>query len=137
MKSCGAGCIWHWDERYVEAKNLYGLFKPLSLLTSNVTFDKEGFEPLGISDKNVDVLILKGKTVTLGYIRNTDYNWENILRDLKNVPSVDVFKINLSNIKSVELVPVWGKDKTSAVFDSESVTFKNITIGALFKIRMI
>lgn len=137
IKSCGAGCIWHWDERYVEAKNLYGLFKPLSLLTSNVAFDKEDFEPLSISDKNVDVLLLKGKTVTLGYIRNTDYNWENVLRDLKNVPSADSFKINLTGIKSVELVPVWDKDKTTAVFDSESVAFKNITIGALFKIRMI
>lgn len=137
MKSCGAGSVWHWDERYVEAKNLYGLFKPLSVLTSNTEFDKEDFEPLSISDKNINVLLLKGKTVTLGYIRNTDYNWENVLRDLKNVSSVDVFKISLDSIKSIELIPVWDNDKTSAVFDSESVTFKNITIGALFKIRMI
>ena len=45
--------------------------------------------------------------------------------------------VNTCGNKSVELVPVWDKDKTTAVFDSESVAFKNITIGALFKIRMI
>lgn len=135
MKSCGAGSIWHWDERYIEAKNLYGLFKPLCNLVSNVEFDKESFEPLSFSDKNVKVLLLKGKTLTLGYIRNTDYNWENVLRDLKNVPPVDAFKINLSNVENIELIPIWSNDRTTVTFDSESMTFKNIAIGTFFKIK--
>ncbi len=134
-KSCGTGSIWHWDDRYVEAKNLYKLFKPIRSLTSEIKFDKEDFKPFTITDKNITVLLLEGKTVTIGYIRNNDYNWENVLRDLKTIVPINTFKLDIDNIEKLELYPIWDNDKTRVSFSDKSVVFKNIAIGTLFKIE--
>lgn len=39
LKSAGTGNIWHWDERYVESKNLYPMFKPIKELVDIVDFE--------------------------------------------------------------------------------------------------
>ncbi len=134
-KSCGTGCIWHWDERYVESKNLYHLFRPISDLISGIEIDRENFEPVSIANENIVVLMLKSEKMTLGYIRNANYNWENVLRDLSQVPPVAMFRFNIANIKNVTLYPVWENDNTSISFDDNTVTFENIGIGTLFKIE--
>ncbi len=79
--AAGCGHIWHWDERYVESKNLYGLFKPLSQLTQGIDFAAEGFQPDFVQDDRTTLLLLRGKSVTLGYLRNRTYNWRDVLRD--------------------------------------------------------
>lgn len=104
-KSCGTGCIWHWDERYVESKNLYHLFRPISDLISGIEIDRENFEPVSIANENIVVLMLKSEKITLGYIRNANYNWENVLRDLLQVPPVAMFKLNIANIKNATHLP--------------------------------
>ncbi len=90
---CGAsGCghIWHWDDRYVESKNLWHLFAPIKKLTDGIDFAAEDFEPRFLRDENITMLTLVGKTVTLAYVRNNSYSWERILRDLNEGERLDV-----------------------------------------------
>lgn len=134
-KSCGTGNIWHWNERYVESKNLYKLLRPINDLILGIQFDRENFESLSVENDNVILLLLKGKDFSIGYIRNKNYNWENVLRDLKEIAPADAFELNLENIETVELYPVWPEDTTAVSSIDSTAVFKNIKIGALFKIK--
>ena len=87
--AAGCGQIWHWDERYVESKNLYRYFRPLKKLICGVDFAREGFVPGVWENEDVIFLYLRGKSVTLGYLRNKSTNWRRILRDLEVEVTVD------------------------------------------------
>lgn len=134
LKSCGTGNIWHWDERYVESKNLYHLFKPIKNLTNNVDFENEAFESLDFSNEDVSCLVLQGKNTSLGYIRNKNYNWQNVLRDLQEVYPTERFYLDIKEKSAVELFPIWENDRTEAKISEKKIEFKNIKIGILFKI---
>ncbi len=134
FKSCGVGNIWHWDERYVEAKNLYKYFKPISDMVKDVDFEKEKFESFDFSDDNVFCMLLKGEKTTMGYIRNKNYNWKNILRDLKNVEEIDTFTLDIDFDGTLELFSVWDNDFTKAKLIKNKIVFEKIKIGTLFKI---
>ncbi|MDY3303748.1 MAG: cellulase family glycosylhydrolase [Clostridia bacterium] len=133
-KSCGVGNIWHWDGRYVESKNLYAKFRPIASLIEGVAFDEEAFEPVDLSANGVSLLLLKGKSTVLGYIRNAGYNWENVLRDLKDVPAVEHVTFQMEGARKIDCFPVFGRDHTQAELKENTVCFSNINIGILFKI---
>lgn len=135
-KSCGTGNIWHWNENYVEAKNLYHLFKPISELTFGINFDKENFESIDMSAGDVSLLLLKGTTVILGYIRNRKYNWENVLRDLQDVSPINEFICNIDGAHDIQCIPIWANDDTKVKINGNSVIFQNIYIGTMFKIYL-
>lgn len=135
MKSCGVGNIWHWDERYVEFKNLYSMYKPICSLVSDVDFGKENLKSFDVSNEKVNAFILRGKSIILGYIRNKEYDWKNVLRDNKDVDPDDTFTLNDVNVGSVSCFRVWDKDKTTSEISDDKVVFRNIQIGTLFKIN--
>ena len=136
LKSAGTGNIWHWDERYVEFKNLYAMFRPISGLVAGVAFENEHFESLDLSNEAVWLLLLKGKTVSLGYIRNKADNWKNTLRDMNDVKPVERFEFSLEGAADISCVRIWQEDKTAAKIIDGVVRFENIRFGTLFKIGM-
>ena len=86
--SCGVGNIWHWDDRYVESKNLYKYFKPIAELCSGIAFDREDFKKDLYEDEEIIFMLLTGKNVTLAFLRNKSDCWQNVLRDLKEPVTV-------------------------------------------------
>ena len=136
LKSAGTGNIWHWDERYVEFKNLYPMFKPIKELVTGVDFEKEGFAAMDLSDERVFLLLLKGKTVTLGYIRNKDDNWKKVLRDLQTVNPVESVEFKLNGAADISCCPIWQEDRTTAEVKDGTVSFHHIDYGTLFKIHL-
>lgn len=130
----GCGNIWHWDERYVESKNIYKYFKPLKNMLDGVDFQIEAFEPVDFSDNELYILILKGKTVSLGFIRNKSDCWTNVLRDLKEPEIVSEKSISF-NSKSVTDFKIWEDDSTSISVDKDKIKFENILYGTIFKIE--
>ena len=134
LKSAGTGNIWHWDERYVEFKNLYHMFKPIKELVEGVDFENEAFECADLSNERISLLLLKGKTVTLGYVRNRDDNWKNVLRDLKAAEPVESFEFDLADASAVQHIKIWNEDKTEVNLHNGKVCFRNINYGMLFKI---
>ena len=136
VKCAGAGNIWHWDERYVEAKNLYHMYKPLAELVKDVDFQNENFESADMSDENVFALLLKGKSTVLGYIRNKSYNWQNVLRDLESTVTVKEFVPEGISARSVGLYSIWNADTTSVSVSESGLRFENIGCGVMFKAKL-
>lgn len=133
LKSCGVGNIWHWDERYIESKNLYRMFKPISKLVENIEFDKEEFKPIDLSNDDTFAMLLSGNTAVLGYIRNKNYNWKTVMRDLSEVMPVSSFELRIDNLGSVRIFKVWDSDRTAVESEDNRVIFSNIGIGTLFR----
>ncbi len=130
----GTGNIWHWDDRYVEAKNLYHMYRPITELIKSVDFESEDFVPEDLSDKEVNLFLMRGKTVTIGYLRNKDDCWQKVLRDLKEPQPIESLEFTSEGAKSVICYPIWDDDRVKAVFDGDRVKFINIDYGVLFKI---
>ena len=132
---CGcAGCgnIWHWDERYVESKNLYKYFKPLAEMVKEIDFQNEEFETVDFSDEDVYLFVLSGKKTSLAFVRNKNDNWKTVLRDLQ-IPNVVEKKIINVNCKNLTVYPIWDEDTTSVQIVNEKIEINNIKYGTIFK----
>ncbi len=133
--SCGCGHIWHWDERYVESKNLYKMFKPFAALIENINPAKENFVPQKLSNELAHVLILKGEKHVLGYIRSKSAGWKNVLRDLKAPERIAKLDVNVQNAEKIELYDIWNED-IKASLNGDTAEFENIERGCMFKIEL-
>lgn len=131
---CCAGCgnIWHWDERYVESKNLYKYYKPLADMISDIDFANENFKSTDLSDNDAYLFILQGKTVNLGFIRNKSDSWKNVLRDLNEPKPLEKFETDLP-CKKIVAYPIWKGDTTKIYPENGCLTFANVLYGTIFK----
>ena len=109
MRSCGIGNIWHWDNRYVESKNLYKMYKPVAKVFENIDFQEEIFEIKDFSDDNVHMLALCGKNTRVLYIRNKKDTWQNVLRDLNEAEIIKKIKLPI-DAKNVEIISIWDEE---------------------------
>ena len=105
---CGIGNIWHWDDRYVESKNLYRLYRPIANVFSNINFQEEEFVTKNFSNDEVYMFSLYGKSTHILYIRNKQDTWQNVLRDL-NLPET-VKQIAIPDIKNAEIISIWDEE---------------------------
>lgn len=128
----GCGNMWHWDERYIESKNLYKYFKPLNDMLGDIDFPNEEFETVDMSDEDVYLLVLRGKKTGLAFVRNKDDNWKTVLRDL-NEPDTVEKKIVDVKCKNLTVYPVWDEDTTSVQIVNEKIEICNIKYGTIFK----
>lgn len=131
--AAGCGHIWHWDGRYLESKNLYKYFKPIEILCENVEFDKEGFETGVFEDDDIILLYIKGKTKTLGYLRNKHDNWKNVLRDMKPEKVVDKKTIPFEFDGELSLINIWDGETADISADSGNICVKNLRYGMFLK----
>ena len=130
----GVGNIWHWDERYVEFKNLYPMYKPLIKLFDGVSFDSENFVSKDYSNDQAYIFILEGNNYSLGYIRNKSDNWKNVLRDLNN-PTPISFDFNTDrNLGKLEKINIWEDDVTITT-NFESIKICNLHYGVFVKFQ--
>lgn len=130
----GPGNIWHWDERYVCAKNLYKYYKPLADVVKDVDFPKENFTPIDISNDKVYCFVLKGKNNYLAFIRNKEYNWKNILRDQKKVGSINTaIDFSLIGASGVQSIKIWQQEKGKAEISAQKLCLKNLKYGLLLR----
>lgn len=78
--AAGSGHIWHW-ERYVDQKNLWYGFQALADALRGVAVDGEGLQPVDASTATCWCLLLRGRTVSLLWLRNKADRWDHVLRD--------------------------------------------------------
>jgi len=130
----GPGNIWHWDNRYISAKNLYKYFKPLFIAINDIDFSKEDFVPCDLSDERFYCFVLKGKTQYLAFIRNKEYNWQNVLRDNKKVRNASG-KLNFSDIKAkdAEIIKIWREERGFVSLGNGALSLSKIKSGMLIK----
>lgn len=134
LGSCGIGTIWHWDDRYVESKNLYKYYKPITTLCNNIDFINECFESKIYENDDTVLLLLQGKNTTIGYLRNKSYNWENVLRDLKEVESVKEFSISMEDNSYYETVDIWDDETANIEATNGELVIRNIKYGLFIKL---
>ncbi len=133
LGSCGTGNIWHWDNRYVESKNLYWMYRPFAQLVDGIDVIEEGFVSEDASTKDAHILLLKGKHVTLGYVRNKTAIWTNLHRDLGDVTPVGHIAIPANESDRLELIPIW-QEQISAEMENGYAVMENIQYGTFFRI---
>ena len=133
LGSAACGNIWHWDERYVESKNLYKYFKPLANMVNGIDFQNEEFESINFSDHQAYIYVLKGKNVSFGFIRNKSDCWKNVLRDLGSVETIKEKEICFDANKITEF-KIWDEDSTTIKIENGKIRFENILYGTIFKI---
>ncbi|MBE7053670.1 MAG: glycoside hydrolase family 5 protein [Ruminococcaceae bacterium] len=131
-KCAGCGNIWHWDERYVESKNLYKYFKPLSDLICDTDFENENFKCFDFSNDDVHLLIMEGNKSTIGFIRNKSHSWKNVLRDLGDVKPIKRFETEIKS-KSVKTYPIWENDSVKVKIENGKIKFEDLNFGIIFK----
>lgn len=131
--SCGH--IWHWDSRYVEAKNLFRYFKPLADMLKDVDLAEEHFVPKDLSDEDMHVLLLEGEKVTLGFLRNKADCWQNVLRDdLEPAPIVSKI-YDVPGAESVTLYPIWDDEQGKVTCSNGKLLVENLRYGIIFKLE--
>lgn len=138
--SAGTGQIWHWDERYVDAKRLFRAYRPFAELLTGVAVDRENFQTADLSDDRVWLRLLVGKSCVLGYLRNRADNWQKTLRDRQEpgaIPGQLAFPLEAFGIRSgsLTLIPIWPEeDMTAAAFGDGKLIVSGLKYGVFVKI---
>lgn len=132
--AAGCGQIWHWDERYVEAKDLYRYFAPLKKLCEGIRFDEENFTPDTYEDDDVIMLTLRGKTTSIGYLRNKRNNWMSLLRDLAPADVIEEKTIPAELHGTIETVKISDDDRVSVSYSDGELHVEALGFGVFIKV---
>lgn len=134
LGACGTGNIWHWDERYVESKNLYHYFQPIAALCAGVDFLREGFESAVYQTDTAVLLLLKGTHTALGYVRNKSHNWQRVLRDGQEAAPVLEYSVAVGDYTACEVVDIWDGETAHAHVADGTLTVRDMKYGLLIKL---
>lgn len=137
--SAGCGQIWHWDDRYVSAKNLFHMYKPFADLVKGIDPAKENFSSCDLSNDKVFCTVLKGQSITLGYIRNKQDTWYNTLRDMKEPQIIVEISLIFDCYKVCEckLIKIWDDDTVEFEMAEQTLKFQNMKYGTFFAIKKV
>ena len=132
--AAGSGHIWHWGE-YVEAKNLFRHFAPLAKAFEGVAAHKEGFEASVIPCDRAWILLLKGKTVALAYVRSKADRWDYVLRDAAAPAPITDFSVP---VKCASAEAHWIMDEAPGGVEVKDgkVAFPAFTHGCVLKMYL-
>lgn len=76
------------------------------------------------------LLLLRGKTVSLGYVRNKNYSWQTVLRDGITPKPISVeFDVRANSPELVRIID----GETATVSDGGRLTVSNLLFGALLR----
>ena len=131
--SCGH--IWHWGQTYVESKNLYPYFKPLTQLIDGIAFDDEQFVSERYDTEKVSLILLRGKQHCIGYLRNRADNWRRVLRDNGMPMPVDE-TLNVSIPVQPEVKQIWSDETGTVSCEENSLQIENLKYGCLLRWNM-
>ena len=131
--SCGH--IWHWGQAYVESKNLYPYFKPLTQLIDGIAFDDEQFVSERYDTEKVSLILLRGKHHCIGYLRNRADNWRRVLRDNGMPMPVDE-TLNVSIPGQPEVKQIWSDETGTVSCEENSLQIENLKYGCLLRWNM-
>lgn len=136
--AAGTGQLWHWGESYVDSKNLMPMYEPFARMLEGVCVDEEKFVPVDCSNSAVWCLVLKGKHHTLGYLRNKEDSWYNVLRD-GNVPAcVEDLRVDLGGAGmangTMDIYKLWQQDPALVDLEDSELRIIKLNYGCFFKI---
>ena len=78
--AAGPGHIWHWGQ-YVDKNDLWHHFARFAEAVEGIDPAAEGFEPEMIEHDRLRIYVLRGKTTTLAWCRDSMNTWQTELAD--------------------------------------------------------
>lgn len=136
--AAGSGHIWHWAD-YVDNKNLWSHYRPLTQALAGVAVDREMFHPFDLSTESVWCLGLRGNTTTLLWLRNKQDRWDRSLRDDRMPETVKAFRIDLAGVevsaKTVEVFTPWPETPDAPRLEKEVLAIPAFRYGMVLRLR--
>lgn len=137
--AAGSGHIWHWDS-YVDQKNLWHGFRALADAVHGIAVDREKFIPVDQSTDDYWCLLLRGRSVSLAWLRNRADRWDFVLRDGNVPPRIESARIDLTvldaAITNVEVLQPWDDDGIGdAIVDGSSVVLPAFRHGLICRLQ--
>jgi len=124
----------------VDPKNLWPGFRALAEALRGVAVDREGFEPLDLSTSAYWCLVLRGRTVSLAWLRNKADRWDHVLRDGETPAEIASAALDGAALglraAAVELFRPWPADGTgAAVVTGSSILLPAFRHGLICRLR--
>lgn len=133
FESAGTGQNWHWSS-YIEANDLWKYYKPFSDMLQGEDVTEQGLSSHDLSTPAAWILLLEGKDTVYGYVKNTLFNWYNVLRDDNPVDPVDI-SFPLPFDGELTLYRPWADDLTGACAADGEMKVAGMKKGFLFKLK--
>lgn len=134
--AAGTGMSWHW-ESYVHKNNLWYHFGRFNEAIKGIDPVRESFVPHYMESEKFRLYLLKGKKLSLLWVRDKMNNWETELRD--GVPpslikSASVSLPELRKAKKIEVYDPWTNQWTTVTASKQSVTLPDFKRSLVVKI---
>ena len=137
--SAGTGMSWHW-ESYVHKNNLWYHYGRFNEVIKGIDPVKESFIPSFKEISSLRVYILKGKTTTLLWLRDTSSNWQSELEKGMPPQLVQDIKINFADLglspgaKKITLYDPWKNLWTSVKENGPVITLPDFKRSLIIKL---
>ena len=134
--AAGTGMSWHW-ESYVHKNNLWYHFERFNEAVKGIDPVRESFVPRYQESAQFRMYVLKGKNLSLLWLRDKTNNWETELRD--GVPpslirSAGISLPELRGAKKIEVYDPWTNQWTTVTASNKSITLPDFKRSLVVKI---
>jgi hypothetical protein len=134
--AAGTGMSWHW-ESYVHKNNLWYHFGRFNEAIKGIDPVRESFVPSYHESAQFRIYALKGKNLSLLWVRDKTNSWQSELRD--GVPpslirSASISLPELRRAKKIEVYDPWTNRWTTASASNKSITLPDFKRSLVVKI---
>ena len=133
LGAAGCGQIWHWNT-YAENKGLFEMLRPIANAVKGVQLEKEDFVVQDLSDDEVWMAVLIGKSTVLGYVRNKRDSWYNTLRDGIEPEPVTEKSIPLDAPGELCIHSIWNDEPANVFLHDGTLVLRNLKYGLILRI---
>ena len=138
--AAGPGHIWHWDA-YVDMNDVWFQIQRFANAIQGVDPVAEGFEPCRADQTGLKVYVLKGKKISLVWVRDAENTWQNELIDGHAPKLLSNISINLSDalsgkkMKSAAIYDPWSDEWSDKSISGREFVLSDFTRSLVIKIK--
>jgi hypothetical protein len=103
-------------------------------MTKDLDLTREAFVAEDRSNEEVYFYLLRGNTVTLGFVRNRLDDWKTVLRDHAVAPAVSLTTGNVSEGK-LTVYPIWEDETAKVTQEGNVLSFADLKYGICFRLE--
>jgi hypothetical protein len=131
---CGAGgpgSLWHWDV-YIQRQNLWYHYQRFQNAIKGIDPAKEHFEPFYFTKEGIRCYLLKGKTKTIIWCRDSLNNWRTeLLKNIRPVPrnnfSLQINQLRDGDCSSAMAYNPWNDEWDNLRINNGSINIPQFT----------
>ncbi|MEM2941476.1 MAG: DUF5060 domain-containing protein [Thermoproteota archaeon] len=124
--SAATGMSWWWDN-YIEPRNLFTVFKPLSEFTEICGFPLTGSRDWSVeadSEVELKIIALGNQTMVVGWIKDSNNTWLNVKNGYQ-APTVKNLRLTVRELASAEYQVSWFDTYSGSVVFTQNAYSSN------------